>query len=533
MVRKKRTSARKTSEFDRFDSTSDDILQHILSKLSAKSFARSACVSRSWRRICNAILFKPKLCCAISLEPITEVAVEEVVEKVLSQPIKPQFVIACFTMHYNLETVHHLVKGKFGSTVPVVTNLVEGVIGVETQRNMFFEATAEDVESYMMNQEEELYDDDELPVLGVALIVGWLPDMKVEAIPLIRSLDKEPVRSRLSRFSRDIKNYAKSVSDLPPAAVILFGDGDAAFSKRLFRMFDDVFNEETAIVGHVNGFFLHRSSEASRNVESNDERCCEAIALVFARNMNKPSGVGETRFHVPCMTCVTRVGPTFSVASVRENNSKSFILGTTRENCGRLGGSKILSLIHEMDERSWFEELYVGVEKQEAAGSSSSSASMSLHALKMDSCQDRLVVEGTGISIGDSFSLYRPDFTRGLTLRRDGGEQSKIRKEVFGGVVFVAPFEFAHGLSREDNEYSHPFLEQFPEVALGGMFSKKVVKHGSIGSALKDDDADDGNGDYESYKYCNPTKCHKTYKGTSFLIMSYSPPPATSSHGNS
>ena len=38
-----------------------------------------------------------------------QVAVEEVVHKVLSEPIRPQFAIACVGVEFSLEVVHHLV----------------------------------------------------------------------------------------------------------------------------------------------------------------------------------------------------------------------------------------------------------------------------------------------------------------------------------------------------------------------------------------------------------------------------------------
>ena len=47
----------------------EDLLHKILAKLPARSFASAACVSRSWNRICNRILSRPKLSSALSLNP--------------------------------------------------------------------------------------------------------------------------------------------------------------------------------------------------------------------------------------------------------------------------------------------------------------------------------------------------------------------------------------------------------------------------------------------------------------------------------
>jgi len=47
----------------------EDLLQNILEKLPAKSFASAACVNRSWNGTCGRILSHPKLCSAVSLNP--------------------------------------------------------------------------------------------------------------------------------------------------------------------------------------------------------------------------------------------------------------------------------------------------------------------------------------------------------------------------------------------------------------------------------------------------------------------------------
>lgn len=55
------------------DDLGDDLMQNVLSRLPALSFASAACVSRSWNSICNRVLSVPKLCSAVSFNPILEV----------------------------------------------------------------------------------------------------------------------------------------------------------------------------------------------------------------------------------------------------------------------------------------------------------------------------------------------------------------------------------------------------------------------------------------------------------------------------
>ena len=52
-----------------FELINDDVLQKILEKLPALSFASAACVSKTWNQLCNRILSRPKISSALSLNP--------------------------------------------------------------------------------------------------------------------------------------------------------------------------------------------------------------------------------------------------------------------------------------------------------------------------------------------------------------------------------------------------------------------------------------------------------------------------------
>ncbi|KAI7732284.1 hypothetical protein M8C21_027997, partial [Ambrosia artemisiifolia] len=106
------------------DLISDDLLHNIVSRLPATSFASAACVSRSWNLICGRLLCRPKLSSAYSLNPSLQAAVEEVVNKVLSEPIRPHFAIVSIDGHFDdgLGEAHRLITGALGTHVPVITN---------------------------------------------------------------------------------------------------------------------------------------------------------------------------------------------------------------------------------------------------------------------------------------------------------------------------------------------------------------------------------------------------------------------------
>ncbi|MFS7931076.1 putative F-box domain-containing protein [Helianthus anomalus] len=70
------------------DVIGEDNLLNIFTTLPATSFASAACVSRSWNLLCQRVLSRPKLSSACSVNPSLQDAVEEVVNKVLSEPIR-------------------------------------------------------------------------------------------------------------------------------------------------------------------------------------------------------------------------------------------------------------------------------------------------------------------------------------------------------------------------------------------------------------------------------------------------------------
>ncbi|KAK8560159.1 hypothetical protein V6N12_012962 [Hibiscus sabdariffa] len=165
-----------------FAAANDDILQNILSRLPASSFASAACVNKSWNKVCDIVLACPKLATALSLNPYLPDAVKEVLDKVLSEPIRPQFAIASIGLQFSLEAAHQLITQKLGSKVSVVTSTACGIIGRDVITHRMKE-----VRWHMIHEPDGSVSREFIEFnRGILLIVGYLPGLKVDAIPLLR-----------------------------------------------------------------------------------------------------------------------------------------------------------------------------------------------------------------------------------------------------------------------------------------------------------------------------------------------------------
>lgn len=146
-LRMSKTKTHRTTPW--FEEINGDVLQNILERLPAVWFASATCVSKQWNRVCNRILSRPKLASALSLNPsldvyiyiylpfyplsslsvshnffsnwswiffcwkIWQIAVKEVFDKVLSEPIRPHFAIANLGSGFSLIDAFRLVWYSF------------------------------------------------------------------------------------------------------------------------------------------------------------------------------------------------------------------------------------------------------------------------------------------------------------------------------------------------------------------------------------------------------------------------------------
>ncbi|KAK8690841.1 hypothetical protein V6N13_074367 [Hibiscus sabdariffa] len=200
-----------------FATASDDILRNILFRLPASSFASAACVNNSWNKVCDTVLACPKLATALSLNPSLPDAVKDVLDKVLSDPILPQFAIASIGLQFSLEAAHQLITQKLGSKVSVVTSTACRIIG-------------RDVITHRMKEGP-----------GITMV---------------------------SKFLMDIKNYTASVSGLvPPEGMIVFGDQRVDLNPILAEI-DCVMPEETVIVGDACSRLICKTGHNSQAYDS-------------------------------------------------------------------------------------------------------------------------------------------------------------------------------------------------------------------------------------------------------------------------
>ncbi|KAG6736000.1 hypothetical protein POTOM_061312 [Populus tomentosa] len=272
-----------------FASINEDLVQNILKRTPATSFAAAACVCKSWNQTCNQILSKPKLASAFSLNPDQKVASQEVVNKVLSEPIRPQFAIAnVIGSGVDLSETLNFLAAKLGSKTPIIVSCANGIIGRDAVTDEHQEVMLEDFWADAASKNSGF---------GVLLTVGFFPGLQVEAIPLLRPRKAASGMAMVDKFVMDIRNYSANVSgSTSPALLIMFG-GEKAEQKPVMEKLDHATSRETFIAGDQRAQFLYKSGIESRNVHgSGNEYISDAVVLVFARDRHRASGDGEHLF---------------------------------------------------------------------------------------------------------------------------------------------------------------------------------------------------------------------------------------------
>lgn len=445
----------------------DDILEYIFSKLPAKSFAYAACVTRSWNSICGRFLSRPKLASALSLNSSTSEAINEVVEKVLSEPIRPNFAILYVNHGLNLEDAHVLLCKKLGR-IPILACDAAGIIGKDVLTGEIKEVLVENADfGDGMLQEENG---------GIMLTIGYLPGMKVKMVTLMQ--DKAGLL--IDRFALNIREFSASVSgSTSPEAVIIFGNPKCDMKSVLFTL-DHAFSRETIIVGNESAHFVSRNSNTY------------AAALVFARDKCKPDGLGEIQFHYALSSGTVDVGQTYKAVSVktRKVEHSTWLTAKVEGTDAILDGLEILDGIPQMGS-----DLYIGVRKKRRCYMIESEKVKSVtftefHPI-LSGDEEYLYVYGHGIKTGDVFRICTPDVDEALTssasvsqnfhklaedLESDGGKE-----ELFGAFIFSCCGR-GESFFGKPNVESSPVLDNFPGVAVSGMFCGGEIGRGPLDS---------------------------------------------------
>ncbi|XP_021287101.1 F-box/LRR-repeat protein At5g63520 [Herrania umbratica] len=512
----------------------NDLLQNILSRLPATTFASAACVSKAWNATCNRVLSRPRLSSAMSLNPSPRVALQEVFDKVMSEPIRPHFAIASVGPGFNLKDVLQFMVEKLGSRTPIILSSVSGIIGRDALTHEFSE-----VKWTSGNADDEVSTN-----TGIVLNVGYVPGLKVEAIPLLQQ-KKTPQGSMIDKFVMDIKSYTSSMSGCTsPVAIIMIGDADVD-QKPIIEKLDYAMSSETIIVGDERSQFVYRSGDVSRNVSSSLKCSPDAVALVFARDRDKAHGVEDIEFHFALSNGVSAIGPRLKAASVKVSNSESVTWLTAKREGQHevLDGQRMLDDInYEMENHMECVDLYIGVTRLRNCSVGSDKprlmASLALHGV-VGGDEEYLYVDGVGIRTGDYFQFYHSDpktalpscrnvssTFRNLKLEWDtksshstsAGANATDKKETFGGFIFSCcgrgdPF-FGH-LNADRSPFlnveSSPFLENFPGVPLAGIFCGGEIGRGYV-SLTAHGGQEEGS-----------ARCHLHVYSTVYLVMSYTP----------
>ncbi|XVE56556.1 hypothetical protein DITRI_Ditri04bG0020500 [Diplodiscus trichospermus] len=505
------SSTPKLMETKGFSLMNDDLLQNLLSRLPASSFASAAGVSKAWNAACTRILSRPKLSSAISLNHSPPVALEEVFDKVMSEPIRPHFAIASVGPGFDLKHVLRFMIEKLGTRTPIILSSVSGIIGRDALTHEFREVkwTSDNI------------DDEVSTNTGIVLTVGFVPGLKVDAIPLLQQR-KAPQGSMIDKFVMDIKSYTSSVSGCTsPLAIIMIGDADVD-QKPIIEKLDYAMAMETIIVGDERGQFVYRSAKESKNISGNLKCSPDAVALVFARDRDKAHGVGDIEFHFALSNGVSAIGPRLKASSVRVSESVTCLTARREGQQEILDGQQLLDDINnEMENHMEIVDLYIGVNRRRNCSVGSDRPKL----------MTSLALHGV-VGTGDYFQFYHSDPKTALSSCRDVssslrnlklGWDSKSclstsavvnaidKKEAFGGFIVscVGRGELFFG---DPNVDSSPFLENFPGVPVAGIFCGGEIGRGCTSLTAH------GN------KEVGSAHCLLHVYSTVYLVMSYTPP---------
>ncbi|KAH9769984.1 F-box/LRR-repeat protein [Citrus sinensis] len=513
MDTEKPSSSKKKKKTIEISSLADceDVLHNILSRLPAKSFASAACVNKSWNCVCNSILSRPRIASACSFKA--------------SAPL-----------------VKHL-----GPRTPIILSVVHGVMGRDALTDEFREVKFQDHEDIGVNRGICTCGQQS----GIVLTVGYLPGLKVDAIPLLRRKEVPvddtyvdvylaPPVPMIDQFVMDIQNYTTSVSGCAsPVGIIMFGKEDMD-QKPIIEKLDYAMSMNTVFVGDERSRFAYRSGDDLRNVCGNPAFISDAVALVFASDKEKPHGTGEIQFHLAMSEGVSAIGPRHKAVSVRANHAEGSTWLTAKREGHHviLDGEQILRHIDQLENRFPQVELYVGVTKRRKCSIGSEKSrlitTLAFHGIRGGD-QEYLYVDGVGIKTGDYFQFYQPDHNAALAACRNASENirnlklnssgkgflgrrdvanSIDRKEVLGGFIFSCcgrGNSFFGGL----NVDSFPFFENFPSAPLAGIFCGGEIGRGKLSMTGQ-----------ESQEESPAERRYLHVYSTAYLVISYSAAPS-------
>ncbi|KZV44547.1 F-box/LRR-repeat protein [Dorcoceras hygrometricum] len=431
----------------------EDLLQRILSRLPAVSFASAACVSRSWTTVCNRILSFPKLSSAISFNRCLEDAVDEVLDKVFSEPIRPHFALASFAPYLHFVPAQNLIKEKLSRTIPLIFTVSDGVIGRDVLTDEFREVqwgTHEEFESFADGSPSG-----ELVNIGLLLTVGFLPGVKTDIIHL--PVNHQAPMLHVDDFVMDIRHYSSAVSDSSsPAGIILFVDRGENIRPVLQRM-EYAFAKDTVILGNPDCHILQKGPSRDGGVSYS-----AAVALVFAKDKNKPVDVGETQFDVILSSGISPIGTPYKAISVKTNETSTMLTAKRLTHHEHLDGQAILNQIYdELGDRILDPVLYIGVTKKRRCSIGTEKVRW-LHFLEFHEVtggdEEYLFVDSCDIKTREPFRFYVADPKAALSSCSKASDALRHLKQDFNLSMYDKDDEEGASVRSCEHVYSAVYL---------------------------------------------------------------------------
>ncbi|KAK1568367.1 hypothetical protein Q3G72_023665 [Acer saccharum] len=183
-------------------------------------------------------------------------------EKVLSEPIRPHFAIAYVGLKFNLATTHRLIAKELGSQIPIITKAATGIIGMDAHTNEIKEAKMESPGNDDPNIGRIYTLFGHFNYSGIVLVVGFVPGLKVDAIPLLGPNKDQCI-------------------DIKPVLV----------------QRDNNMPTETVIVGEASGSSCFQSGDDNRRHYIGKSHLFAAVALVFTKDNLSSDGTYSLLFH--------------------------------------------------------------------------------------------------------------------------------------------------------------------------------------------------------------------------------------------
>ncbi|KAK8652228.1 hypothetical protein V6N13_061249 [Hibiscus sabdariffa] len=533
-----------------FAATNEDILQNILFRLPASSFASAACVNKSWNKVCDTVLAYPKFATALSLNPSLPDAVKEVLDKVLSEPIRPQFAIASIGLQFSLEAAHQLVLSPcckfylfYAMMIPLLLFLLDQTIFRIENFNTGLRlgaptltpcrSTKTTISKWFFNKRKCYF--------FAMLQITQKLDSKVSIVTstacgiigrdaITDKMKEGPRVTLVSKFLMDIKNYTASVSDtIAPEAMIMFGDQLVDLNHVLAEI-DYAMPGDTVIAGDACSRFIYKSGHNSQAYNS-DLYFFDAVALVFANDKNKPDDIGETQFHATMSTGVLSIGPELRAITVASKGSEcSWLTMSLNGSDQILYSQRIFEDIcgEKENEPGCF---YIGVVKKRPSCIEQEKMELRTYLVfyeVIEANAEYLVVEGAGIQPGDTFQFYRSETalasetwrnSEGIDVLNPGScygyhyyrdsEGGVGNGGVFGGLLFSSQY------CEETYFDSYPVYPNIPPTPLAGLFcAREIGRDFDTGPEEEEEEEEEE----------SPARCSLHVCSSVFLLFYYEPP---------